>query len=95
MAEYISREKAREVVCDMCRWNGTSNCEECEHPVDDIPAADVAPVRHGKWIRMRSEPENTGDYLYECSVCHMSDIHNKAVAVSFCWNCGAKMEEDE
>ena len=41
MAEYIDRKAAREVVCEMCRWNGTSNCEECEHPIDDIPAADV------------------------------------------------------
>lgn len=44
MPNYIDREKAREIVCDFCRWAGTSNCEECEHPVDDVPVADVRPV---------------------------------------------------
>ncbi len=44
MAEYIERRAAREKCCSMCRWEGTENCEECEHPIDDIPAADVVPV---------------------------------------------------
>lgn len=41
--EYITKGKAQELVCDFCQWAGTSNCEECEHPVDDVPAADVVP----------------------------------------------------
>lgn len=44
MPNYIDREKTREIVCDFCRWAGTSNCEECEHPVDDVPIADVVDV---------------------------------------------------
>ena len=42
--EFIDREKARDIVCSLCRWEGTSNCVECEHPIDAIPAADVRPV---------------------------------------------------
>ena len=56
-----------------------------------IPAADVAPVRHGRWEQIRPEPEKTGNYLYECSNCHMSDIHFPTVSVPYCWHCGAKM----
>ena len=44
MPEYISREAAKKTACSLCRWEGTENCEECEHPIDDIPAADVRPV---------------------------------------------------
>jgi len=42
--EFIDREKARAIVCSLCRWEGTSNCNECEHPIEDIHAADVRPV---------------------------------------------------
>ncbi len=41
MREYIDRESAREKLCSMCRYEGTTNCDGCEHPIDDIPAADV------------------------------------------------------
>ena len=41
--DFIPREVAREKLCSMCRYEGTDNCSECEHPIDDIPAADVAP----------------------------------------------------
>lgn len=44
MVEYISREAAKEKCCSLCRWEGTDNCSECEHPIDDIPAADVREV---------------------------------------------------
>ena len=42
---YISREAAKEKCCSLCRWEGTSNCDECEHPIDDIPASDVVSGR--------------------------------------------------
>ena len=48
MAEYITREAAKEKCCSLCRWEGTDNCSECEHPIDDIPAADVRSVVYCK-----------------------------------------------
>lgn len=63
MAEYITKDTAKELVCEFCTWVGTSNCEECEHPVDDVPAADVAPVRHGRWI------DNKVAFYLGCSEC--------------------------
>lgn len=44
MDEYVSREAAKEKCCSLCRWEGTDNCSECEHPIDSIPASDVRPV---------------------------------------------------
>ena len=49
-------------------------------------SADVAPVRHGRWI-WRNKPEPF-EFKYECSICHDgSDLESK-----YCPNCGAVME---
>lgn len=53
---------------------------------------DAEPVKHGKWRYIRDE-ENNG--LYECSECHHGDIHAKEREVPYCWNCGAKMDEQQ
>ena len=52
----------------------------------NAPAADVAPVFHGRWIwRNKWEPF---EFKYECSICHDgSDLESK-----YCPNCGAKMD---
>ena len=60
-----------------------SECEE--------PAADVVPVRHGRWLLVRNADE-TGNALYECSECHKGECHVPIVSVGYCWNCGAKMD---
>lgn len=38
---YIERKAAKEVVCSVCRWANTENCDGCEHPIYDIPSAKV------------------------------------------------------
>lgn len=44
----------------------------------------------GKWIHIRDE--EGGNALYECSVCHKEELHVPTVEVSYCWNCGVRME---
>ena len=55
--------------------------------IDEIPSADVAPVRHGHW--------NTG-YFHDrvCSRCLHPDNDLSNYAHSYCPNCGAKMDGD-
>lgn len=56
---------------------------EATELVDDITAADVAPVVHGKWVF-------GGDGCVICSECNeeeSNDNHRK-----YCPNCGAKMD---
>lgn len=50
-----------------------------------IPAADVAPVRHGKWMPFHAE--FAGDIQY-CSVCEIGF----ADRTSYCPHCGAVMD---
>ena len=56
--------------------------------VDEIPTADVAPVRHGRW--------ETG-YFHDrvCSCCLHPDNDLEERAHRFCPHCGAKMDEKE
>ena len=95
MAEYIDRE----ALIDFCkkiihdRWNETTAPVSWSHAyadfIDDInnqPAADVAPVRHGRWI------ENEYDSIFECSECGYS-FENEGYKhfFNYCPNCGAKL----
>ena len=101
MAEYIERE-ALEVALNhrlnfLMAENGeydhyTSGFDEAVTRVENSPAADVAPVRHGRWI-------DGGDYVTTaygslpvkmCSECHM-DVTLEDFD-SYCPNCGAKMD---
>lgn len=83
MAEYIKREDAIKVV------NGQSVLTMSRKRIIDqinvIPAADVAPVVHARWIPFHSEV--AGDIQY-CSACEIGFT----AKMDFCPNCGAKMD---
>ena len=49
------------------------------------PAADVAPVVHGRWVPFHSEA--AGDIQY-CSACEIGF----AAKTDYCPHCGAKMD---
>ena len=61
--------------------------------IDEMPAADVAPVRHGRWI------EQCEESLYSCSACGTEWITivgtPKENDMDFCPHCGAKMDLKE
>ena len=87
MAEYIKREAAKDVVttvyCDTPDIN--LSVEKFEHAINSIPAADVAPVVHGRWVN-NGIPESM---LCGCSVCGFTC---GASSFFYCPNCGAKMD---
>lgn len=61
-----------------------------------IPAADVAPVVHARWISW----EEAGNFVpspdrHECSVCHDAAqvlVNGFELLSDYCPNCGAKMD---
>ena len=79
--EYIEREALVEQLkkedCD-CEWLWTILC---------VPAADVAPVRHGCWIN-----ENFYTHCSACGKMAIYDKYGQEVESDFCPNCGAKMD---
>lgn len=45
MKDLIDRKAAIKALCGMCRYEGTANCKECEHPINDIPSEDAVPAK--------------------------------------------------
>ena len=101
MAEYIECRNCESPDCKGCNLknletmlnNGKFDClmngNRCINT-----SADVAPVRHGRWICIRKGYEE-----YECSVCHgmdsnCSDYYADHVVTEqdYCPFCGAKMD---
>ena len=63
----------------------------------DIPAADVAPVRHGEWLK--AEDDYCGLNIIQCSICHEEwcfEIDDDVIDLNYhyCPNCGAKIDKE-
>lgn len=80
--EYISREAAIKAARI---WNGDESTEAwIQSNLEKLPAADVAPVRHGTWVY------NPGDNIPYCSECMMPQDSE----CNYCPSCGADMREE-
>ena len=103
MAEYIEREATIKLLRslgsrDYRREKGT--IQEAIKMVsfpEYTPSADVAPVRHGRWLHTE-EPLGWKDVdCMECSACHDSWIIEEDYCFddmprwNYCPSCGAKM----
>lgn len=101
MAEYIDREKLlkRFNIDDMMNVNGTLiSLRDAREVISSFPAADVAPVQHGRWITWEEAGNDIpSPHRHECSVCHDAAqvlINNIELLSDYCPNCGARMTED-
>ena len=90
---YIERESAiKSLLNDSPEQVGYSR-EDAADCIRYMDAADVAPVRHGRWI----EPSRLyyGAKQYECSLCYSDTFwkkHSITEKYPHCPNCGAKMD---
>ena len=80
MAEYIERSAAIEAA----KHAWAKGLEPSQY-IEALPAADVAPVVHGRWIPFHSKI--SGDIQY-CSACEIGF----AAKADYCPHCGAKMD---
>lgn len=87
MDEYIKREDALEITKRTSGDYATAFAEICK-----IPAADISPVVHGRWIE-QTVPE--GRRYFECSNCGAHENRHTAIKGYYCWRCGAKMDGGE
>lgn len=103
MAEYIDREKIRLEVCSDCTRHVSLVCQSPE-PCYKLLAAfleakpvDVAPVVHGRWIRIYESGEPAIEQ-HQIGVCCSKCIEmpkDKFTESDFCPKCGAKMDGGE
>ena len=95
MADYIERE----ALYEKAYWHGelpdvgnpdaegVEAVDVCD--IDSLPAADVAPVRHGEWEIVVGS--NGKEYMV-CTCCRVSQDLTGVFA--YCPNCGAKMNRE-
>lgn len=95
MSEYINRGTAFDAVTDLAGKASTHSAYEAvwksARALKKIPAADVAPVVHGRWEQVK---EWATKAKYRCSVCGreiMSAVKVNIEKYPYC-HCGAKMD---
>ena len=92
MAEYIDREE----VINLLLFFGDESCCSIVSDVENLPAADVVPVQHGRWLtwaekfpdkKIFRNPTLSTIGVF-CSRCgnHADNMSD------YCPNCGAKMD---
>lgn len=92
MAEYIEKQAALDAIL--------REPPDAHYPswyaerIKALPAADVAPVVHGRWIHPHWRNSN---YCYDCSVCNGEVMHQEyrwkdKKIYPICPWCGAKMD---
>ena len=102
MADYIDKQAFNDAIREAVRkypntfYNGLEVARQIAH---DMDAADVAPVRHGRWM---PEDECKVAFHSKCSECgcFVSNFPEDAFldcsqAWNFCPNCGAIMDKED
>lgn len=82
MAEYIEREAVIDLIT-----RRYENPEICTQEINSIPAANVAPVVHGRWISFLGGDHIMPERYYRCSRCGRVESRRQP----YC-HCGAKMD---
>lgn len=104
MAEYISRELAMLAISErkgnVIEHPYNVGLSRAQSIIGNIPAADVAEVRHGHWVPWKYKGMGllpVGGY--QCSRCGviMDGIEDTPTAyhLHHCPNCGARMDKSE
>ena len=99
MAEYIDREALVEwlnriPLKDLSDGRGLCRVimeDDFKKAIKKMPKgiiADVAPVRHGRWVE---KEKYTFGIMYDCSLCEDRILDN-GHHWKYCPNCGAKMD---
>ena len=94
MSKYVNAADAAEKIAEK---HGIRIADLCD-TFGDIPAADVAPVVHGRWTI--AEDDYYGLNIVKCSVCHEEWCFEEGDDVfdlnyHYCPNCGSLMDKEE
>ena len=80
MTNYIKREDALNALREY-------PVTKLKTAIRRLPSADVAPVRHGRWVVIDAEEPRR----YGCSECKRLSWNME----NYCGNCGARMDAKE
>lgn len=87
MSDYIKRKDALELIESAQAWGWSMNTLHSE--IQALPAEDVVPVVHAKWIESVSFESG----FWVCSNCSfVSEAIAAPKLYNYCPNCGAKCD---
>lgn len=98
MAEYLSREDVSRMILKYRADNPKKQTvwamviSDMLRDLKEIPAADVQPIKHGRWSECYTDSR-----LYSgiCTVCGKASIRSiKENPLEYCPKCGARMDGD-
>ena len=101
MAEYIEREAVNQIIERITSFNFSR--ERTIGAINSIPAADVVPVRHGRWIFEATDMSSIKQrwIIWKCSECSARRTTGweftsggRKPTDNYCPNCGARMDGD-
>lgn len=88
MDEYIKKEDVYQYLDNEVEWKVNQDRLYALELINDFPAAEVAEVRHGRWI-------STGVISCKCSDCGKLQLKSHADDSNYCPNCGARMDKED
>lgn len=97
--EYRSRRQrvlfAGRILGDSTLTTAAIVMKSCLDSLREAPAADVAPVRHGRWAYCDTYMD--GITMFTCSCCgdKQNGRNGWSWKKNFCPNCGAKMDLED
>ena len=92
MDEYIRREDVIEWFMPYAHAGESIDADVVISDIKGMKAADVAPVRHGRWEKVAWWQHQN---RYECNECSLCGCRVKPkFTYNYCPHCGAKMDGD-
>ena len=88
MAEYVEKSIIFPALNKAMSENGALGMADVEDIIDDLPTADVQPVKRGRWFHINDEG------IVYCSECNNEaywDTDYGQQLFDYCPYCGAKM----
>ena len=82
MAEYIERGATLKEAESRITWGESATA--VDEAIQDAPSADVAPVRHGRWLYVDTDTEQ----FFLCNRCKKKEYWES----DYCPSCGCKMD---
>lgn len=94
MRKYIETDKLKQMVEHEMDMQDTYLPAHFFDIVDDMPAADVQEVRHGRWEDgKRMGFDGTFHWFRQCSEClYEREDDNPDKDTNYCPNCGSRMD---
>lgn len=91
MDKYIKKETAIKSLLNDCLGQVSYSREDAADCIFWLDTADVAPVRHGKWVKMDTTGLLAVEPVWNCSSCGYP-VGVSVAGSKYCPNCGAKMD---